>query len=73
MVIDIHRSLVQIRQEGFFFSRANLHIHFYLHIGMIPRAVHQIFFIIDEKKAEAKEKGEIAPVFEVTAEFLEVS
>ena len=40
---------------------------------MIPRAVHQIFTIIDDKKAEAKEKAEIAPIFEVTAEFLEVS
>lgn len=40
---------------------------------MIPRAVAQIFAIIDEKKAEAKEKGEGVPMFEVTAEFLEVS
>lgn len=40
---------------------------------MIPRAVAQIFAIIDEKKAEAKERGECVPLFEVTAEFLEVS
>eukprot|EP00731_Ephydatia_muelleri_P014567 Em0008g287a len=40
--------------------------------GMIPRAVAQIFAIIDEKKAEAKERGEGVPLFEVTAEFLEL-
>ena len=41
-------------------------------LGMIPRAVGQIFSGIDECKRSALEKGEPLPHFEVKTQFLEV-
>ena len=41
-------------------------------LGVIPRAVQQIFTGIEERRAAALEKNEQPPQFEVKAEFLEV-
>lgn len=41
-------------------------------LGVIPRAVQQIFTGIDERRAAALEKNEQPPQFEVKTEFLEV-
>ena len=41
-------------------------------LGVIPRAVQQIFTGIEERRAAALEKNEQVPQFEVKTEFLEV-
>lgn len=41
-------------------------------LGMIPRAVRQIFTGIEERKRSALEKNEPLPHFEVKTQFLEV-
>jgi kinesin family protein 4/21/27 len=41
-------------------------------LGVIPRAVQEIFTGIEERKASAKEVDEPLPQFEVKAQFLEV-
>ena len=42
-------------------------------LGVIPRAVQEIFSGIEERKTSAKEAEEPLPQFEVKAQFLEVS
>ena len=39
---------------------------------MIPRAVLHIFNGMEARRESAREKGELAPMFEVTAQFMEV-
>ena len=41
-------------------------------VGVIPRAVNQIFTGIEERKNAALEKNEAPPQFEIIAQFLEV-
>lgn len=41
-------------------------------IGIIPRAARQIFDGIQTKKEEAKARGLVEPVFEVSVTFIEV-
>ena len=41
-------------------------------VGVIPRAVNQIFTGIEERRREALERNEPPPQYELTAEFLEV-
>ena len=41
-------------------------------VGVIPRAVNQIFTGIEERRREAIEKNEPPPQYELTAQFLEV-
>ena len=41
-------------------------------IGVIPRAVSQIFTGIEERRREAIERNEPPPQYELTAQFLEV-
>lgn len=40
--------------------------------GIIPRAVHQLFEGIQDRKARAQEAGTQPPEFKVSAQFLEV-
>lgn len=42
-------------------------------VGVIPRAVSQIFNGIEERRREAIERNEPPPQYELTAQFLEVS
>ena len=41
-------------------------------VGVIPRAVNQIFSGIEERTREAIERNEPPPQYELTAQFLEV-
>lgn len=41
-------------------------------VGVIPRAVNQIFIGIEERRREAIERNEPPPQYELTAQFLEV-
>ena len=41
-------------------------------LGVIPRAVQEIFAGIEDRRASAKEQDEPLPQFEVKAQFLEV-
>lgn len=41
-------------------------------VGVIPRAVNQIFTGIEERRREAIERNEPPPQYELTAQFLEV-
>lgn len=41
-------------------------------LGVIPRAVQEIFTGIEERRSSASEKNEPLPQFEVKAQFLEV-
>lgn len=41
-------------------------------VGVIPRAVNQIFSGIEERRREAIERNEPPPQYELTAQFLEV-
>ena len=41
-------------------------------VGVIPRAVNQIFTGMEERRREALERNEPPPQYELTAEFLEV-
>lgn len=41
-------------------------------LGVIPRAVQQIFVGIEERRAAALEKNEHPPKFEIKTQFLEV-
>lgn len=41
-------------------------------LGVIPRAVQEIFAGITERRASAREQDEPLPQFEVKAQFLEV-
>ena len=41
-------------------------------IGIIPRAIHQIFAGIKDLTEKAREAGETPPQFKVTAQFLEL-
>lgn len=40
--------------------------------GIIPRAIKHLFQGIEHRKGEAQERGEQAPEFKVSAQFLEV-
>lgn len=44
-----------------------------LEVGIIPRAVHQLFAGIQSRREHAQETGTQPPEFKVTAQFLEVS
>ena len=41
-------------------------------LGIIPRAVRQLFLGIKERQDESKEKGVAAPEFKVSAQFMEL-
>ncbi|XP_012275949.1 kinesin-like protein KIF21A [Orussus abietinus] len=41
-------------------------------VGIIPRAIHQLFDKIAEKVEQAQERGQMLPDFKVTAQFLEL-
>ena len=41
-------------------------------VGIIPRAMKHLFEGIDRRRADARIKGEPAPEFKVTAQFLEL-
>lgn len=42
-------------------------------LGVIPRAVQQIFIGVSERKTSALERNEPLPQFEIKAQFLEAS
>lgn len=42
-------------------------------VGIVPRAVEQIFDTIESLKAKAKEAGDIEPTFTIEVQFIEVS
>lgn len=44
-----------------------------MEVGIIPRAVHQLFEGIQTRREQAQEAGIQPPEFKVTAQFLEVS
>jgi hypothetical protein len=41
-------------------------------VGIVPRAVEQIFNTIDSMKAKAREAGEVEPTFAIEVQFIEV-
>ena len=41
-------------------------------LGVIPRAVQEVFTGIEERRALARERDELLPQFEIKAQFLEV-
>lgn len=41
-------------------------------IGIIPRAIHQLFDSVDSRIQHARENGLVAPEFKITAQFMEL-